>query len=75
MLSVSDPFVTGAAIMMLELFGARILAHYYETTLYVWSSMISVALVFSALGYFVGGKIADRIPKFVMLCVFIFLAR
>ena len=67
-------FVTGGAVMMLELLGTRIIAPFYGTTIYVWSSLISVTLAFLALGYFVGGKIADRKPRTTMLYLFILLA-
>ena len=67
-------FVTGAAVLMLELLGTRIIAPFYGTTIYVWSSLISVTLVCLALGYFIGGKIADRRPQFTMLYLFILLA-
>jgi len=67
-------FVTGGAVLMLELLGTRIISPFYGTTIYVWSSLISVTLVFLALGYFVGGKIADRKPRITMLYLFILLA-
>jgi len=67
-------FVTGGAIMMLELVGTRIIAPYYGTTLYVWSSMITVTLVFLSVGYFLGGIIADKKPRFDMLYILVFLA-
>ncbi|GAI57586.1 unnamed protein product [marine sediment metagenome] len=31
-------FITGAVILILEILGTRIIAPYYGTTLYVWSS-------------------------------------
>jgi spermidine synthase len=67
-------FVTGGAVLMLELLGTRIISPFYGTTIYVWSSLISVTLVFLALGYFVGGKLADRRPRLTMLYLFILLA-
>jgi len=67
-------FVTGGAVLMLELLGTRIISPFYGTTIYVWSSLISVTLVFLALGYFAGGKIADRRPRPTMLYLFILLA-
>lgn len=53
-------FLTGAAVMILELLGARIMAPFYGAGLYVWSSLISVTLMALALGYFTGGRWADR---------------
>ena len=55
---------TGAAVMMLELLGTRIIGPYYGVSLYVWSSLISVALIALSLGYYLGGVLADRQPRF-----------
>ncbi|SFW16196.1 fused MFS/spermidine synthase [Nitrosovibrio sp. Nv17] len=54
--------ITGAAVMVLELLGARIIGAFYGVSLYVWSSIIAVTLIALALGYYVGGTIADRLP-------------
>jgi predicted membrane-bound spermidine synthase len=35
-------FVTGAAVLMLELLGTRIISPFYGSSIYVWSSLISV---------------------------------
>ncbi len=53
-------FLTGAAVMVIELLGTRIIAPFYGVSLYVWSSLISVALIALAIGYFAGGLWADR---------------
>ncbi len=44
-------FLTGAAIMMIEVLGTRILGPFYGVSLFVWSSLISVTLIALALGY------------------------
>jgi spermidine synthase len=53
-------FVTGSAIMVLELVGSRVIGPYYGVSLYVWASLIATAMVALALGYWVGGRIADK---------------
>lgn len=53
---------TGAAVMILELLGTRIIGPFYGVSLYVWSSLIAVTLIALALGYFLGGRLADRYP-------------
>jgi spermidine synthase len=53
-------FLTGAAVMVIELLGTRMIAPFYGTSLYVWSSLISVTMIALALGYFAGGRWADR---------------
>ncbi len=56
-------FLTGAAVMIIELLGTRLIAPFYGTSLYVWTSMISVTLIALALGYFIGGRWADRTQR------------
>ena len=53
-------FVTGAAVMLLELLGTRVIAPFYGTSLYVWSALIAVTLVALSVGYYFGGILADR---------------
>jgi predicted membrane-bound spermidine synthase len=53
-------FLSGAAILVIEILGTRILAPIYGTTIYVWSGLITVTLFSLALGYFIGGKLADK---------------
>ena len=53
-------FLTGAAVMVIELIGTRIIAPFYGASLYVWSSLISTTMIALALGYFIGGRWADR---------------
>jgi spermidine synthase len=66
--------ITGAAVMVIELLGARILAPYYGTSLFVWSSLITVTLVALAVGYWLGGHVADRNPNPKALYVIIAFA-
>ena len=56
--------MTGAAVMMIELLGTRIVGPFYGVSLFVWSSLISVTMIALALGYFLGGLAADRLPGF-----------
>jgi spermidine synthase len=56
-------FLTGAAVMVVELLGTRIIAPFYGASLYVWSSLISVTMIALALGYFTGGRWADRAKR------------
>ena len=59
--------LAGAAIMAVELLGARMLSVGYGASLHVWAVMISVTLLSLALGYFVGGVLADRFPDPALL--------
>jgi len=53
-------FLGGFAIMVLEIIGARFLAKDFGSSFYVWVSQIGVILTALALGYFIGGLLADR---------------
>jgi spermidine synthase len=66
-------FITGVVILILEILGTRIIAPYYGTTIYVWSSLIAVTLIALAIGYFLGGWLADKIPKKNMLYLIILI--
>ncbi len=65
--------MTGAAVMMIELLGTRIIGPFYGVSLIVWSSLISVTLMALAIGYFIGGRLADRAGP-IRLSHIIFLA-
>jgi spermidine synthase len=56
-------FLTGASVMVIELLGTRLIAPFYGASLYVWSSLISVTMIALAVGYFVGGRWADRAQR------------
>jgi MFS family permease len=51
---------SGFAVMVLEIVGVRFLAKDFGSSFYVWTSQIGVVLVALALGYFIGGALADR---------------
>jgi predicted membrane-bound spermidine synthase len=52
--------VTGAAVMVIELLGTRLIAPYDGASLYVWTSVIAGTMMALAIGYFIGGYLADR---------------
>ncbi len=51
---------TGAAIMIVEILGAKMLAPYVGTSHFVWTAQIAVTLVALSAGYYVGGRLVDR---------------
>src|ERR1044071_7933962 len=54
---------TGAAIMIVEILGAKLLAPYVGTSHFVWTAQIAVTLVALATGYYFGGRCVDRSPR------------
>ncbi len=66
--------LTGAAIMIIEILGAKMLAPYFGTSHFVWTAQIAVTLVALAAGYYAGGRLVDRSPKLGRLYLAILLA-
>ncbi len=52
--------LTGASVMILEIVGARLIAPYFGTSTYVWTSMIGIILGSLSLGFWYGGRLADK---------------
>ena len=50
----------GAAILIVEILGAKMLAPYLGTSHFVWTALISVTLLSLAIGYYLGGRWVDR---------------
>jgi spermidine synthase len=54
--------VTGGAIMIVEILGAKMLAPYFGSSHFVWTAQIAVTMVALAAGYYAGGRLVDRTP-------------
>lgn len=52
--------VTGGAILIIEILGAKLLAPFLGTSHFVWTAQISVTLLSLAAGYALGGWMSDR---------------
>ena len=52
--------VCGAAVMVIEVLGSRVVGPFFGVSLFVWTSLICVTLIALALGYWIGGILADR---------------
>jgi spermidine synthase len=52
--------LTGAAVMIIEILGAKMLSPFVGLSHFVWTAQIAVTLVALAAGYYAGGKLADR---------------
>ena len=61
-------FTTGTCTMGAEIAGARLLAPYFGDSTIVWANTIAIVLVALSVGYWLGGKLADRRPKLESLC-------
>jgi len=60
--------------MILELVGFRILAPALGTSIFIWTSLIGIILGAMSLGYYLGGKLADKNPNLKTFSNLIFIA-
>lgn len=55
-------FITGACVLVLEVVATRVLSPYFGNTIYTVSSILGVILAALSLGYYFGGRLADKRP-------------
>lgn len=63
-------FTEGGCVMATELIGAKLMAPFFGTSLYVWSAVLASTLIALAAGYFVGGILSakpGRINKLMLI--------
>jgi spermidine synthase len=61
-------FVVGASSLGTEIGAARLLAPFFGASTFVWANTIATVLVALAVGYWFGGRLADRRPTMSVLC-------
>src|SRR4030042_1137789 len=74
-----NAFFLGIVLMSLEMLGSRYLNPYFGSSIYIWAALISTVLLALAIGYFLGGALADRSPfplflGIVVLCAAYYIA-
>ncbi len=67
-------FVVGTASLGAEIAAARLMAPFFGASTIVWANTIGVVLVALSIGYWLGGRLADRRPDLRSLCGVVMVA-
>jgi spermidine synthase len=67
-------FVVGSSTLGAEIAAARLMAPFFGASTIVWANTIAVVLVALSVGYWFGGRMADRRPDIRSLCLLVLVA-
>lgn len=60
-------FLSGAAVMVIEITAYRLLAPYFGNSVFTWTALIGVVLISFSAGGYLGGWLAEKKSEFTLL--------
>ncbi|GAB4117150.1 MAG: fused MFS/spermidine synthase [Roseiflexaceae bacterium] len=67
-------FLAGVGTLGVEMIASRLLAPYFGTSQPIWAAVIGLTLLYLAIGYHIGGRLADRRPEPQLLAQILLVA-
>jgi spermidine synthase len=67
-------FVVGMSTLGAEIAAARLMAPFFGASTIIWANTIAIVLVSLSIGYWFGGRLADRHPHMRGLCLLVLAA-
>ena len=52
--------IEGASLMAVEIMGAKLLAPFYGSSLYVWTAILCITVLGLTFGYYIGGQLSKK---------------
>ncbi len=56
-------FVGGISSIAIEVSASRLIGPFFGSSTFIWANLIGLTLLYLTIGYFVGGRVADRWPR------------
>jgi predicted membrane-bound spermidine synthase len=60
-------FLGGLTSIGTELSASRLIAPFFGNSTFIWANVIGLTMTFLAIGYWIGGRVADRYPRLWVL--------